>query len=142
MLVDANLLIYAVDSTSPHHERARTWLSSQLDGPVRVAIPWASITAFVRLVTHPRVMASPLPSATAWDRVTDWLDRDVVWTPVPTQRHAEIFGALIVDLHLTGNLVADAHLAALAIEHGLVMCSADTDFARFPTLTWHNPLTA
>ncbi len=142
MLVDANVLIYAIDDSSPHHERARVWLSAQLDGPVRVGIPWASITAFIRLVTHPRVMTNPLPPHSAWDRVNDWLERDVVWTPVPTPRHAQIFGSLIVNHHLTGNLVADAHLAALAIEHGLVVYSADSDFARFPTLTWRNPLTA
>lgn len=141
MLLDANLLIYAHDDTSPHHERARRWLEDRLNAPHRVGIPWASILAFLRLTTNPRVSASPSTPAEAWRHVHSWFGSSSAWVPQPTERHAEVLHDLVVDLGLTGNLVSDAHLAALATEHGLVVCSADSDFARFPNLRWHNPLT-
>lgn len=140
MLVDANLLLYAVDRRSPFHEAARGWLTDALNGGVRVGLPWQCLTAFVRIATHPRASENPLSPERAWARVREWLARDVVWTPLPTNQHAEVFGALVVDGDLRGNLVSDAHLAALAIEHGLRIYSADSDFARFPEVTWVNPL--
>lgn len=140
MLVDANLLLYAVDSRSRFHDPARNWLTAALNGKVRVGMPWQCLTAFVRIASHPKASDNPLTPAQSWDYVRDWLDCDVVWTPVPTDRHADVFGALVVDHDLRGNLVSDAHLAALAIEHGLRVYSADSDFARFPEVTWVNPL--
>lgn len=141
MIVDANVLLYAVDAGSPFHERAITWLEDALNGPTRVGLPWESLMAFQRIATHPRASANPLSPQEAWSYVADWLDADQSWIPGPTDRHADILGKLIVDGDLRGNLVPDAHLAALAIEHGVGMCSADTDFARFPGLTWINPFT-
>lgn len=141
MLVDANILLYAVDETTPFHERSRNWLESALNGHRRVGIPWASITAFLRIVTHPRAMAEPLDPPTAWSIATAWLDADPVWIPEPGRGHREILGRLLVDLDLRANLVPDAALVALCIEHGLQMVSADSDFARFPQITWVNPVT-
>jgi hypothetical protein len=142
VLVDANLLLFAVDSRAPHHPRSAAWLTEQLNGDRRVGIPWESLTAFVRISTHPRASDRPLRPDAAWSFVEDWLAAPVVWIPTPTDRHATVLGSLIRDHQLTGNLVPDAHLAALAIEHGLEICSADTDFARFPEITWRNPLVA
>jgi toxin-antitoxin system PIN domain toxin len=141
MLVDANLLIYAVDTTSPFHARAHTWLTERLNGPRRVGIPWESLTAFLRLTTNPRVLSRPLTAAESWRLVRAWLDSDVAWIPQPTSAHAGVLEQLLLRHHLTGALVADAHLAALAVQHGLTVCSADSDFARFPEIVWRNPLT-
>lgn len=140
MLIDANLLVYAVDRTSPRHEAAATWLSSRLNGSRRVGLPWSSLGAFLRLTTSPRVVARPLDPVEAWSFVQGWLASDVAWIPTPTARHAEILGALVTTHRVGGNLVPDAQLAALAIEHGLTVYSNDSDFARFPELTWVDPL--
>lgn len=139
MLVDANLLLFAVDETSPFHTRIATWMVEALNGSRRVGIPWESISAFLRISTHPRVFDAPLSPEDAWGFVADWLGCDVVWIPTPTERHAEVFGSLVVGQQLRGNLIGDAHLAALAIEHGITICSADSDFARFPEAQWVNP---
>ena len=140
MLVDANMLLFAVDAESPHHGRAATWLTAQLNGDRRVGLPWESLSAFVRIATHPRATRSPLAPPEAWRFVEEWLELPVVWVPVPADEHASVLGALITKYRLAGNLVPDGHLAALAIEHGLELASADTDFARFTELRWVNPL--
>lgn len=140
ILVDANLLIYAVDRTSPRHELAAAWLTNQLNGDERVGLPWESLTAFARIATHPRVMARTLSAVDAWAVIRAWLDVPIVWTPTATERHAEVLGDLIERHGVTGNFVYDAHLAAIAIQHGLEICSADTDFARFTEVRWRNPL--
>ena len=142
MLVDANILLFAVDETSPFHASAATWLTRHLNGAVRVGLPWQSLEAFVRIVTHPRATANPLTADAAWSYVTDWLGADVVWTPAPTDAHAQVLGDLIRRYQLTGNLIPDAGLAALAIEHGVGIASADSDFARFREVRWENPITA
>jgi uncharacterized protein len=140
MLLDANLLLFAVDRSSPFHAAAAGWLTDVLNGARRVGIPWPSLAAFVRISTHPRASERPLSPEAAWRHVDNWLACDPVWTPSPTERHAEVLGGLVVSYQLRGNLVSDAHLAALAIEHGLTVCSADTDFARFREIRWVNPL--
>jgi toxin-antitoxin system PIN domain toxin len=140
VIVDANVLLYAVDTSSPFHKPARDWLEGSLNEPARIGLPWASLLAFQRISTHPRASASPLSPSQAWSFVADWLDADAVWVPVPGERHAEIYSDLIVAGDLRGNLVTDAHLAALAIEHGVGVCSTDSDFARFPQITWVNPI--
>jgi toxin-antitoxin system PIN domain toxin len=140
MLVDANLLIYAADATAPEHERASKWLTERLNGDRRVGIPWESLTAFVRITTHPRATRTPLRPEEAWRFVDDWLAVDQVWIPSPTDRHADVLGGLVRRYRLAGNLIPDAHLAALAIQHGLDVCSVDTDFARFTEIRWLNPL--
>ena len=139
MIVDANVLLYAVDRGSAFHEDAKGWLERSLNGPARVGFPWVSLMAFQRIATHPRVSANPLGPKEAWSYVTDWLDGDQSWIPGPGERHAEILGQLLVGGDLRGNLVTDAHLAALAIEHGVGVASFDSDFARFPELIWVSP---
>lgn len=140
ILVDANLLLYARDSTSSQHAVAISWLTERLNGIERVGLPWESLVAFARISTHPRVFAHPLTPAEAWAQVREWLAARPAWIPLPTQQHAEVLGELVERHHVGGNLISDAHLAALAIEHGLIVCSADSDFARFPELNWRNPL--
>lgn len=140
MLLDANLLIYAVHKRATQHERAAEWLTEQLNGSRRVGLPWQSLAAFLRISTHPRAFERPLSPTTAWERVTDWLASPVAWIPQPGAEHTRILGELINVYEIRGNLVPDAQLAALALEHGVTLCSTDTDFARFRELRWENPL--
>lgn len=140
ILVDVNLLVYARDSSSRWHDPARNWLDGQLSGETPVALPWASLLGFLRLVTNGRIFPNPLSTALAWQQVTSWLSADPVWIPAPTERHADVLGSLLAEPGVHSNLVPDAHLAALAIEHGLTLCSVDGDFARFRRLRWTNPL--
>ncbi len=109
-------------------------------GPTAVALPWASLLGFLRLATNARMFERPLTMADAWQQVKMWLAAEPTWTPGPTERHAEVLGNLLAQPGVHGNLVPDAHLAALAIEHSLTLCSTDGDFARFPGLRWLNPL--
>ena len=140
ILVDANILIYAHVSSFSQHDAARDWLDQQLNGSTRVGLPWDSILAFLRLVTNPRVFEHAEPIEDAWRQVREWLAFEVVWIPQPTERHAELLGQLLALPGIHGNLLPDAHLAALAIEHGLTLCSSDGDFARFRGLRWQDPL--
>jgi toxin-antitoxin system PIN domain toxin len=140
ILVDANLLLYASISTFSQHEPSRDWLDDRLTGDARVGLPWASLLAFLRIATNPRVFERPLPMSRASEQVEAWLSCDVAWIPAPTQRHTSILRRLLNAPGVYGNLVPDAHLAAMAIEHGLELCSTDGDFARFEGLRWSNPL--
>lgn len=140
MLVDANILLYAAHASAPEHARAAAWLETRLNGERRVGLPWESLTAFLRIATHPRAFARPLRPDEAWGLVSDWLAAPMAWVPQPTDSHADVLGALVHRYHLSGRLIPDGHLAALAIQHGLEVCSADTDFARFTEIRWVNPL--
>lgn len=140
ILVDANLLVYARVADFAAHDAARQWLDTHLNGRLGVGLPWSSLLAFVRLVTNPRIFREPLSLDRAWDQVEEWLDVGVTWTPEPTDRHRHLLALLLPSTAGRSNLVPDAHLAALAMEHGLILCSSDADFARFPNLRWENPL--
>jgi hypothetical protein len=140
ILVDANLLVYAHVRIFPQHAAARAWLDSELSRGTPVGLPWPSLLGFLRIVTNPRVFQKPEPMSEAWCQVDAWLRADAAWIPQATERHADVLGALLASAGAQANLVPDAHLAALAIEHGLLLCSSDTDFARFPDLRWLNPL--
>ncbi|MBI3684330.1 MAG: type II toxin-antitoxin system VapC family toxin [Acidobacteria bacterium] len=140
ILLDANLLVYARVAGSRQHDAARAWLDEQLDGTAAVGLPWPSLLAFVRLTTNPRIFERPQTVTAAWKQVEEWLNCPAVWIPSPTERHREFLAALLTGSAVRANLVPDAHLAALAVEHGLVLCSTDGDFARFPGLRWRNPL--
>lgn len=140
ILVDANLLIYAHVESFPQHPRARAWLDARLNGPAPVGLPWTNLLAFLRVSTNPRVFEKPASIADAWRQVQDWLGCERAWIPQASERHSEILGGLLSASGVQANLVQDAHLAALAIEHGLILCSSDGDFARFPGLRWENPL--
>jgi uncharacterized protein len=141
ILVDANLLLYAHVADFDQHPRAREWLDRRLQGPGRVGMPWPSLLGFVRIVSNPRVFPHAESPADAWRQVDDWLDADVAWVPTPTDRHRDVLATLMPAV-TSANLVPDAHLAALAIEHGLALMSTDGDFARFPGLRWEDPLRA
>lgn len=140
ILIDVNLLIYATNTYSNQYTAARDWLDRQLVGTPRVGLPWTALLGFLRLSTNGRIVARPLTMAAAWEQVAQWLSSDPVWIPEPGERHAEVLGKLLAEPGVHGNLVTDAHLAALAIEHGLTLCSTDGDFARFSGLKWLNPL--
>jgi uncharacterized protein len=142
ILVDANLLLYAANRAAPEHDAARAWLDERLNGTARVGLPWPSILAFVRIASNPSILRKAVTAAEAWRQVLDWLACDPAWIPLPGDEHAEVFGHFLDQPFMTSRLVPDAHLAALAIEHGLTLCSTDGDFSRFPRLKWENPLAA
>jgi len=139
--VDANLLVYAHVASFPQHEAARAWLEDQLETSPRVGLPWSSLLAFVRLVSNPRVFSEPESIPDAWSQVEAWLDADPVWTPPPLDGHRRILGECLAASGLRANDVPDAHLAAVAIEHGLRLATTDSGFARFRRLEWFDPLT-
>jgi toxin-antitoxin system PIN domain toxin len=141
-LSDVNLLLYAYDASSAHHERARRWLEAQLSGVETFAFAWVVLLAFVRLVTNPRVFESPLAVDEALDAVDAWLAAPCATIVHPGPRHPVVLRQLLGPLGTGGNLTNDAHLAALALEHDADLCSADADFSRFPGLRWSNPLLA
>jgi len=139
VLLDANLLLWAHHRGFPQHERARGWLASALTEIPIVGIPWPSVLAFLRFSTHPHALERPLDIDAAWSVAQGWLTRPNVTTPAPTDRHADLLGQTLIAGRAAGNHTTDAHLAALAIEWGLMLVSADRDFARYPGLRWHDP---
>lgn len=137
---DANVLLYAVDATSPRHRPARRWLEEQLSGTETVGFAWVVLLAFLRLSTSPRIFRDPLGPEEALDLIDEWLAQPCATVVHPGARHAAILRELLRPLGTAGNLTTDAHLAALAIEHGAELCSSDADFSRFPGLRWSDPL--
>jgi toxin-antitoxin system PIN domain toxin len=139
-LLDVNVLLYALDETSPRHDRARRWLQQTLSGRETVALPWTVLLAFVRLSTRAAVFSNPLTAEQALDLVDEWLALPSVTVVHPGRRHAAILRELLSAVGTAGNLVTDGHLAALAVEHGAELCSGDADFSRFPGVRWVDPL--
>jgi uncharacterized protein len=142
ILVDANLLLHATNSSSPQHEAARRWLEATFSKPEPVGIAWTTVLAFVRIGTNPRAFEHPLSIAEAVTIVSDWLDHPSLVIPGPEERHWEVLRDLLIEGQCHGPLVMDAELAALAIEHGATLATNDKDFARFPRLRFFNPLIA
>jgi toxin-antitoxin system PIN domain toxin len=141
-LSDVNLLLYAYDTSSAQHARARAWLEERLSAVEAFGFAWATLLAFVRLVTNPRVFESPLRVEESLDIVQAWLAAPCATVLHPGPRHAVLLRQLLEPLGTAGNLTTDAYLAALALEHDAELCSADADFSRFPGLRWSNPLAA
>lgn len=139
-LIDANILLYAKFSGFPQHAAAHAWLDARLNSPEPVGIPWLSLAAFVRISTNRRVMGDPLSAADAVSQLRQWIARRNVWHPEPGSRFSALYPQLLEDSRASGNLVTDAYLATLALEHGLTVVSSDADFARFPKVKWYNPL--
>jgi toxin-antitoxin system PIN domain toxin len=139
-LLDANLLLYAVNKDAPLHAKAKAWLETTLSGQETVAFSWNVILAFVRLTTRPGLFRNPLSPERAFDLVAAWLDQPSATVVNPGPRHLAILRDLLTALGTGGNLSSDAHLAALAIEQNAELCSCDGDFARFAGLRWRNPL--
>jgi uncharacterized protein len=140
ILVDANILLYAEDSLSPLNRKARLWWDDQLFQSRPVCLCWPILSAFIRIGTNPRVYDHPLSLDQALVRVQSWLDQPCMRVIRPTEQHWSIFKMMLKDGQAVANLVTDAHIAALAIEHGCDLASTDADFSRFPTLKWFNPL--
>ncbi len=140
ILLDANLLLYAYNSSFPQHKPARAWLQKALSSPAPVAFPWATLLAFTRIGTNPRAFPEPLTLAEATSVVSAWMAQPTVVIVQPTERHWEILRGLLALTQARGAEVSDAHLAALAIEHGATLCTTDRGFARFPELKWMDPL--
>jgi uncharacterized protein len=141
-LLDLNILIYAVDESSPRHEPARNWLDETLSGSSTVAFAWQVLIGFLRLSTRSAVFARPLTVDESFDVVDGWLAQPCVTVVHPTDRHSTVLRGLLTSLGSAGNLTSDAHLAALAIEHGAELCSTDVDFSRFSGVRWIDPLAA
>lgn len=139
-LPDVNLLLYAIDESSPRHEPARDWLEEALSGTEAVGFAWAVLLGFLRISTNPAILEQPLDPVEAFDYVDGWLAQPPAVPVAPTERHVGLLRELLEPLGVAGNLTSDAHLAALAIEHGAELCSSDTDFARFEGLRWTDPL--
>lgn len=140
ILVDVNLLLYAVVSGFPAHEAARSWWEDLLNGETEVALSSPAIFGFLRIATHPRVLDAPLSIDAAIGHVLGWLDQPNVRFLAPGQRHLDIAFGLLRELGTAANLATDAQLAALAIEYDAELCSNDTDFGRFRTLHWVDPI--
>jgi len=140
ILVDANLLIYAVDADSPRHRAARRWLEETLSSSALVGLPWAVLLAFLRVTTRAGVLRKPLRPERALAYVDSWLAQPFVTAVGPGPGHWAVLRNLLRTTGLAGNLTSDAHLAALAIERGAALCSTDHDFRRFPGVEHVDPL--
>lgn len=139
-LPDVNLLLYAIDEESPSHDRAREWLEAALSGTEEIAFAWVVLLGFLRISTKPTAIERPLQPDDAMEHIDEWLTQPVATIVHPTSAHATTLRRLLQPLGMAGNLTTDAHLAALAIEHGAELCSSDNDFSRFDGVRWANPL--
>jgi toxin-antitoxin system PIN domain toxin len=142
ILPDINLLIYAHDETSKYHSPAKQWWGDQLNGSQMIGLSWVTLLGFIRLLTNPRIYQNPYSPAEILPIVKTWLDQPHVKIIHPSEQHFKLLANLIEQIGTAGNLTTDAHLAALAIERGLILQTTDADFARFPGLKWNNPLKA
>ncbi len=138
-IVDANVLLYAVNSASEHHAASRRWLDGALSGSDTVGLAWVPMLAFVRLSTKIGLFPSPLAPSDAMRQIVEWTAAASATTVGPTARHGDILQGLLARLGTGGNLVNDAHLAALAIEHRASIVSYDNDFGRFDGVRWDTP---
>lgn len=137
---DVNLLVYAYAAQAPHHGAARTWWERTVAGGEPIGLPWAVSMGFLRLVTHPGVLSRPMRPGQALAALESWYAQPNVHVLDPGPRHLAVLRGLLEGLGVAANLTTDAHLAALAIEHGCVLATNDADFSRFPGLRWVNPL--
>ena len=142
ILVDANVLLYAYEPRSAHHERCRTWLEKALSGEEPVCMAWVTVLAFIRISANPRIFEAPLSAAEAIAIVSSWLEREIVSVLEAGEQCWEILRALLVEAQISGPLVMDAFLAALALESGATLVTTDRDFSRFPKLRLSNPTAA
>ena len=138
-VVDVNVLLYAVNPDAPHHAAARRWLQAALNRPGALGLTWLVLVGFVRLATHESIWPHPLPTGDALDLVEAWVASPGAIVLEPTGRHVRVLRSLLTETGTGGNLTNDAHLAALAAEHGAMVCSFDNDFDRFPGVRWHPP---
>jgi toxin-antitoxin system PIN domain toxin len=142
ILVDANVLLYAYQPRSQHHERCRRWVEMAFSGEEPVCLAWVTLLAFVRIITNPRIFEAPLTAGEAISLVSSWLERDTVSVLEAGQQCWEILRSLILEAQVSGPLVMDAFLAALALENGATLVTTDRDFLRFPRLRLSDPTAA
>lgn len=139
-LLDVNLLVYSVDESSRHYAQVRPWLEQTLSGTEEVGFAWMVLLGFLRISTNPVAFGDALSPGRAFEFIDSWLGSPAASVVHPGEAHAKRLHDLLAPLGTAGNLTTDAHLAALAIEHGAEVCSSDNDFARFEGLRWFNPL--
>ena len=137
---DINLLVYAYNDGSPHYDAARTWWEGLVNGTEPVGLPWFVVVGFIRLMTNPRVVVHYVTPEQAVGYVREWLACDHINIINPGLEHLTLLQQNLDAAGTGGNLVPDAHIAALAMEHGGEAHTGDADFGRFPGLRWHNPL--
>jgi len=142
IVIDANLLIYSYDLDSAHHKKSHSWLEEALSGVEPVGLPWQSVSAFLRVITNRRLSGMRVSLQQAVQVVDEWLQQPNVQILVPADQHWSVLRQMILEGQASGPLVSDAEIAAITIEHGAVLHTADRDFARFPGLRWKNPLTS
>ena len=140
ILPDINLLVYAHDETSRHHEKARRWWENRLNGSQAIGLSWVVVLGFIRLLTNPRIFQNPYSVSEILAVVGTWLEQPHVRIINPSGHHFALLSELILSIGTAGNLTTDAHLAALAMERGLILRTTDADFARFQGLKWENPI--
>jgi hypothetical protein len=140
ILIDANVLLYAYDPSSPYHQAGRGWFETTMSKPENIGLSWMTVLAFVRISTSPRPLEHPFSTTEALAIVSSWLEHPTVAILNPSERHWEILRDLMTKGQAHGSLIMDAHLAALAIEHGAALATTDRDFTRFPGLRILNPL--
>lgn len=140
IVLDANLLLYAYDRVSTHHAKARTWIEQLFSGTALIGLPWQTISAFLRIMTNPRLPGERFTLEEAVQVVDGWLDQPNVKLLAAGDHHWILFRQMVIEGQAAGALISDAHLAALAMEYGGVLHTTDRDFARFPGLRWKNPL--
>ena len=140
IFVDANLLLYAYNASTPEHKRAKIWLEDVLSGAEPVALCWPVLLAFVRISTNTRAFPRPLSRLEATSAVSAWLERPQAIVMSAGENHWDLLQRLLSEGKISGPLVSDAHLAAMAIEHGGTLFTTDRDFSRFPNLRFENPL--
>lgn len=139
LIVDANLLLHAVNESAREHQLAQRWLREALAGTEALAFAWTVLLAFLRLATHPSVFGQPLSAEEAADLLERWLQASPAVILAPTRQHLPLLRGLLSKTGTAGNLVMDAHLAALAVEHGATVVSFDRDFGRFEGVSWRLP---
>ena len=140
IVLDANILLYAYDAASDQHAKARAWVEEVLSGTDPVGLPWQTITAFVRIVTNPRLSGKRFTPSEVIDLVDQWVTQPNVRLLGPGDHHWSFLRQTILEGQARGPLITDAQLAALTIEHGGMLCTTDRDFSRFPGLRWQNPI--
>ena len=140
IVLDANILLYAYDEASDQHAKARAWVEEVLSGTDPVGLPWQTITAFVRIVTNPRLSGKRFTPSEVIDLVDQWVTQPNVRLLGPGDHHWSFLRQTILEGQARGPLITDAQLAALTIEHGGMLCTTDRDFSRFPGLRWQNPI--
>lgn len=139
-MLDTNILLYSIEKSLPQHAIISPWFESLFASGEQVGMAWESLLGFARLVSNRKLFPKALSVSEAWEQVEKWLSVPTVWVPKPTEQHHALLAELITLPGITHRQIHDAHLAAIAIEHGLIFCSTDTDYARFPQLRWENPL--